>query len=176
MDWFGSASFIGILSLLYFGLIPKDWHFIEDIKQMVVPFTILSLFSGALVFVLPWSKNEYNSCSTVFLIGFLIAFVAIAMHILLMTKVHFRPIIIPEHEDIPKWFYGLVAIISSIFFGLGTISGYISAYFMTHAISKLNLLGEIENNQRSDIVVKCAIAFISVIGAVLTSLFGGHGS
>ena len=53
---------IAVLSVLYFGLLLPDWHYIEDIRAMVVPSTLFGIFSGVLLSAAPLVRNARHPC------------------------------------------------------------------------------------------------------------------
>jgi hypothetical protein len=166
------ASTLVVLALLYFGLILRNWRYIEDIRAMVAQLVMFGLFSGALLSVLPWMRSR--SAITVFVLAACISSIAIIIHIILIHEVGFAPVQ-GVSNPISETFYKLFAGASVGLFGFTVLCGFHASIALSEiVITRLNndSLEKIQN----ELMVKGVTAIVGLIGAVLTALLGGKGA
>lgn len=173
----GGIAILPVLSLLYFGLVLRDWHFIEDVRAMVVPFVLFGLFSGILLSVIPWIRCARQSLRTpiVFIVAALVAFLAVVLHICLIREVGFTPKNLEGARDIPQWFYRAFALVSVFFFGCSAVCGFlISVAFRESVLGKLNP-ESLTPKHYHELLVAGITAATGLLGTILASLLGGKG-
>jgi hypothetical protein len=166
----GAATLV-VLVLLYFGLILRNWRYIEDIRAMVAPFVTFGLFTGALLSVMPWTRPR--RAIVVFVLAAGISSIAVLMHIGLIFKVGFAPVQ-GERMAVSDTFYTLFAVVSVVFFAFTALCGF----YASIALSEL-AIATLDNNSlekvQNELMVKGITAIIGLIGAVLTALLSGKG-
>ncbi len=173
----GGIAIFPVLILLYFGLLLRDWHYIEDIRAMVVPFVLFGLFSGILLSVIPWIRCARPSLQApiVFFLAALIATLAIDLHIYLIVNVGFVPKHLEAGRDIPQWFYRTFAVASVFFFGCCAVCGFLtSTAFRESILGRLNT-EPLTPKPRQELLVAGVTATIGLLGTILAAVLAGKG-
>ena len=173
----GGSAILPVLILFYFGLLLRDWHYIEDIRTMVVPFVVFGLFSGILLSVIPWTRYARPSLRSpiVFFVAALVASLAIDLHVCLIVNIGFAPKHLEAARDIPQWFYRTFAVASVLFFGCCAACGFlISTAFRESILGRLNS-ESLTPKHKQELLVAGVTATIGLLGTILAALLGGKG-
>lgn len=178
MPWQGALATVVVLILLYFSFVLRDWHYVEDVRAMVVPFVAFGLFSGALLSVMPLAElaPEIRRSAWVFLVAAVIPSCAILIHIRLIIAVGFAPVFHSgEYRSVSEDFYRVFAVFSVIFFGFATMCGFYSSLAIKNSIlSRLSLnINSLEQKARNEFIASAVTTLIGIIGAIITALVGG---
>jgi hypothetical protein len=171
----GSIAVFAVLVVLYFGLLLRDWHYIEDIRAMVVPFVLFGLFAGALLSLIPWFRLAWPSLRIlfVFIAASLVAFLATVLHIYLIKKVGFAPKHLEAYQDLPQVFYRGFACVTVFFFACSAVCGYhISVASGEVIMARLNPEA-LPLKKRHELLVAAITGVVGFLGSILASLLGG---
>jgi hypothetical protein len=171
----GSIAVLAVLVLLYFGLLLRDWHYIEDIRGMVVPFVIFGLFSGTLLSLIPWFRFARPSLriSFVFFAAALVASLATVLHICLITEVGFAPKHLEVNRHIPEEFYRAFACATVFFFACSAVCGFHASVASGELIMARLNPDALTSEQRHELLVVAFTAAIGFLGSISASLLGG---
>jgi hypothetical protein len=173
----GGIAIPPVLVLLYFGLLLRDWHYIEDIRAMVVPLVTFGLFSGILLSVVPVIRSAKRSWRVpfVFLVAALVASSAIALHICLINKVGFAPKSFEPGKVIPHWFYNIFALVSVFFFGCSAVCGFLTSIAFSESIMGKLHPESLTPKHNQELLIAGITATIGLLGTILAALLGGQG-
>ena len=171
----GSIAVFAVLVLLYFGLLLRDWHYIEDIRAMVVPFVLFGLFAGALLSLIPWFRfaRQALRVSFVFLAASLIAFLATFLHICLIEKVGFAPKHLGTVQCIPGEFYTAFACATVFFFGCTAVCGFLLSLASGELIMARLNPDVLPLKQQHQLQVVVITSMVGLLGSILASVLGG---
>lgn len=167
-----------VLVLLYFAFILRDWHYIEDVRAMVVPFVTFGLFAGTLLSIMPMTRlapRPWRS-TCVFVVATCIPVGALIVHLNLIATLGFAPVAThPEYKTISQAFYRGFALCTIGFFGATALCGYYAARAINESLAIRLHLDTLEKKARHQLVTSSVTALIGIAGAIVTALVGGSG-